>query len=37
VETIVALEEMFGVNISDEEAEKINTINDAITIFHLRV
>ncbi len=37
VEAIVALEEMFGVNLSDEEAEKINTINDAITIFHLRV
>ena len=37
VEAIVALEEMFGLNISDEEAEKINSINDAITTFHINL
>ncbi len=37
VEAIVALEEVFGLNISDEEAEKINTINDAISTFHLNL
>jgi acyl carrier protein len=31
VELVMALEEEFGIEIPDEEAEKISTVNDAIT------
>ena len=31
VELVMALEEAFGVEIPDEDAEKIKTVNDAIT------
>mmetsp|Transcript_71290 Transcript_71290/g.82941 ORF Transcript_71290/g.82941 Transcript_71290/m.82941 type:complete len:145 (-) Transcript_71290:149-583(-) len=34
VEMIVALEENLGVDITDEESEKIRSVQDAITIFH---
>jgi acyl carrier protein len=31
VELVMALEEEFGIEIPDEDAEKITTVNDAIT------
>ncbi len=31
VELVMALEEEFGIEIPDEDAEKISTVNDAIT------
>ena len=34
VEIIMAFEENFGVEIRDEDAEKIKTINDAIELIH---
>jgi len=34
VELVVAMEEHFGFDISDEEAMKITSVMDAITIFH---
>ena len=34
VELVVAMEEHFGVDINNEEAEKIQTVNDAIAIFN---
>ena len=34
VELIVAMEENFGVNISNEEAEKISVVSDAILTFY---
>jgi acyl carrier protein len=34
VELIMALEEEFGVKISDEEADKIKTVKDAIDYVH---
>lgn len=33
VELVVAMEENFGVDIQDEEAERIQTVDDAIKIF----
>lgn len=33
VELIVAMEENLGVDIQDEDAEKIQTVNDAVNIF----
>ena len=37
VEMVVALEENLGVDITDEESEKIRTVQDAITILHKHV
>ncbi|QCI21647.1 acyl carrier protein [Buchnera aphidicola (Hyadaphis tataricae)] len=37
VELIMALEEEFDIEISDEEAEKINTINNAIEYIQYRL
>ena len=34
VELIVAMEEHFNLDISNEEAEKIQTVNDAIAVFN---
>lgn len=34
VELVVAMEENFGFDISNEEAEKIHNVNDAITLFN---
>ena len=34
VELVVAMEENFGLNISNEDAEKINSVDKAITIFN---
>ena len=34
VELVVAMEEHFGIDISNEEAEKIQTVNDAIAVFN---
>ena len=34
VELIMAMEEEFGISISDEEAEKIATVKDAIDYIH---
>lgn len=34
VEMVVALEENFGIDVTDEEAEKIKSVKDAIAIFH---
>lgn len=31
VELVMALEERFGLEISDEDAQKITTVNDAVT------
>lgn len=33
VEAVVAIEEILGIELSDEEAFKINSISDAVTIF----
>jgi acyl carrier protein len=32
IEIVMRLEEVFGIGISDEEAEKLHTINDAIRL-----
>uniref|UniRef100_A0A7S3CKG9 Acyl carrier protein n=1 Tax=Strombidium rassoulzadegani TaxID=1082188 RepID=A0A7S3CKG9_9SPIT len=37
VELVLALEEHFGIDLVNEEAEKINTVMDAIQIFHSQV
>ena len=34
VDLIISLEEEFGIQISDEEAEKIKTVKDAIEFLH---
>ena len=34
VELVLAMEETFGFDLSDQDAEKINTVMDAIQIFH---
>ncbi|MBI4161891.1 MAG: acyl carrier protein [Acidobacteria bacterium] len=34
VELIMAFEEAFGIEISDEEAEKIATVKDAVSYIH---
>lgn len=34
VELVLAMEEHFGIEISNQDAEKINTVMDAIQIFH---
>lgn len=34
VELVVAMEEYFGIDLSNEEAEKIQTVNDAIAVFN---
>ena len=34
VEMVVALEERFNLDITNEEAEKIQTVNDAVQIFY---
>ncbi|WP_256025991.1 acyl carrier protein [Staphylococcus aureus] len=33
-ELVMALEDEFGTEIPDEEAEKINTVGDAVTFIH---
>jgi acyl carrier protein len=34
VETVVAMEEKFGVDLEDAEAMKIVSVKDAVTVFH---
>lgn len=34
VELVLAMEEHFGFDISNQDAEKINTVMDAIQVFH---
>jgi acyl carrier protein len=34
VELVLAMEEHFGFDLSNQDAEKINTVMDAIQIFH---
>lgn len=34
VETVVAMEEKFGVDLEDGEAMKITSIKDAVSVFH---
>lgn len=33
VEAVVAIEEILGIELTDEEAFKVNSISDAVTIF----
>lgn len=37
VELVMALEEEFGIEISDEEAEKIATVQDAVNYIETRI
>lgn len=37
VEIIMAVEEEFGIDIPDDDAEKIKTVQDAITYLHTRL
>ena len=34
VEIIMKLEELFGIEIKDEDAEKIKTVNEAVALIH---
>ncbi|MFO1162519.1 MAG: acyl carrier protein [Reyranellaceae bacterium] len=37
VETIMSLEDEFGVEISDRDAEKLQTVGDVVTLIHAKV
>jgi acyl carrier protein len=37
VDLIISLEEEFGIQVSDEDAEKIKTVRDAIEYLHDRI
>ena len=36
IELIMAFEEEFGAEITDDEAEKVNTLNDAVDLIELK-